>query len=269
VHTPYRIIHLILLISALALAACGSNATAQLKSEPTATGSAPQARASKDGAIPAPTDASSGQITAASSPVEAPAVVATETTAFGGVARATRTAPTRGLQEPTAGPVQQQASTTPVQEEADLGKPVRFRIDAEKVKVDAQVEHVGLTEERAMDVPKAWENVAWYKPGFTPGEQGNSVLAGHLDSDTGPAVFWNLKDLKVGEEVSILMDTGKTLRFRVTKAQVYHAEEAPIHEIFGPSDSKRLNLITCDGAFDAETKSYDLRLVVFTEMIDQ
>ncbi len=258
-----------LLISALALAACGSSGTAQLNGEPTATGSAARASLSNAAATPAPTEVSSGQITANSAPPAAPQVVATEIPTVEGVAGATRTAPTRGLQEPTTAPVQHRATATPLQEEADLGKPVRFKIDAVKVKVDAEVEHVGLTEDNAMDVPKAWENVAWYKLGFTPGEKGNSVLAGHLDSDTGPAVFWNLEDLKVGEEVSVLMDTGKTLRFRVTRAEVYYDEDAPIYEIFGPSDSKRLNLITCDGAFDPETKRYDRKLVVFTEMIDQ
>lgn len=268
-YTPRLVIHLMFLISAFALAACGSSGSAQLKDEPTATGSAPRASSSNAAATPAPTEVSSGRITGTSSPPEAPEGVATEMPVVKGVAGATRTAPTRGIQEPTAAPVQQQPSATPVREEADLGKPVRFKIDAAKVKVNAEVEHVGVTEGNAMDVPRAWENVAWYKLGFTPGEKGNSVLAGHLDSDTGPAVFWNLEDLKVGEEVSVLMDTGKTLRFRVTKAQVYYDEDAPLHEIFGPSDSKRLNLITCDGAFDPETKRYDRKLVVFTEMIDQ
>ncbi|MDP9350328.1 MAG: class F sortase, partial [Chloroflexota bacterium] len=100
--------------------------------------------------------------------------------------------------------------------------PVRFKINTERVKVDAAVEHVGLTEDRAMDVPKAWENVAWYKLGPMPGEKGNSVIAGHLDSKTGPAVFSNLQDLQVGDVVSVVDESGETTRFKVRKMEVYY-----------------------------------------------
>lgn len=113
-----------------------------------------------------------------------------------------------------------------------------------------------------MDVPKRWENVAWYKPGYEPGVPGNAVIAGHLDSDTGPAVFWNLKSLTPGDVVSIVNDRGETVRFAVKTSEVYFADDAPLLRIFGPSDTARLNLITCDGAFDKEARKYDRRLVV-------
>lgn len=118
-----------------------------------------------------------------------------------------------------------------------------------------------------MDVPKKWEDVAWYKLGPRPGEKGNAAIAGHLDSTTGPAVFWNLKDLQPGDTVAVIDDRGRKIDFKVTKTEIYKADEAPIADIFGPTQATRLNLITCDGTFDRNQKSYDKRLVVFTERV--
>ena len=149
-----------------------------------------------------------------------------------------------------------------------VGLPMRLKIDTRAVKVDAAVEYVGHTENSAMGVPKQRENVAWFKLGTTPGQPGNAVIAGHLDSKTGPAVFWHLGELKPGDVVSVVNDKDETTRFEVKKREVYETEEAPLHEVFGPSETARLTLITCDGAFDQETRTYDRRLVVYTEKID-
>src|SRR5687768_1091778 len=54
--------------------------------------------------------------------------------------------------------------------------------------INAAIEHVGLDQQKRMDVPQDVNNVAWYKLGPLPGQPGNAVLAGHLDSKTGPAV---------------------------------------------------------------------------------
>ncbi len=168
-----------------------------------------------------------------------------------------------GGAEPTA---QEPVATQP--SAAKPGLPVRFRIDTSDVKVDATVEHVAFApNSRAMDVPKKWENVAWFEPGYRPGTPGNAVLAGHFDSDTGPAVFYKLQEIKVGDIVSVEDNEGNIMRFRVTKAQSYFDEDAPLYEIFGPSDEPHLNLITCDGEFDPKTKRYDKKFVVFTEMM--
>ena len=68
----------------------------------------------------------------------------------------------------------------------EAGDPVRLEIPA--IQVDAFIELVGLTPQDAMDVPKGWMNAGWYHKGFRPGEAGNAVIAGHLDSSTGGGV---------------------------------------------------------------------------------
>src|SRR5579862_3543761 len=67
------------------------------------------------------------------------------------------------------------------------------------IHVNAPVEAVGITPDGSMDVPSQWNDAAWFEPGYRPGEDGNAVIVGHLDSLTGPALFWDLGKLKLGD----------------------------------------------------------------------
>ncbi|WP_256464144.1 class F sortase [Halobacillus amylolyticus] len=117
-----------------------------------------------------------------------------------------------------------------------------------------------------MGVPKDDKTVGWFEPGTKPGNTGNAVLAGHVDSYKGPAVFFYLKDLQKGDEIIVTNEEGKELTYVVQKLESYPADEAPIKEIFGKTDKKRLNLITCTGVFDHERGTHLDRLVVYSEL---
>ena len=167
------------------------------------------------------------------------------------------------------------ASTTPMSiDDADDGdssapEPIMpSRLQVPKMDVDAHIEHVGYTDDGRMDEPAEWEDVAWFQYGYFPGAPGNAVIAGHLDSDTGPAVFAGLYLLEPGDEVSVTGQDGEILTFVVTEVEVVDADNAPLDRIFGPSDTPKLNLITCEGHFDPEEEDYDERLVVYTELVD-
>ncbi len=167
------------------------------------------------------------------------------------------------------------ASTTPMSiDDADDGdssapEPIMpSRLQVPKMDVDAHIEHVGYTDDGRMDEPAEWEDVAWFQYGYFPGAPGNAVIAGHLDSDTGPAVFAGLYLLEPGDEVSVTGQDGEVLTFVVTEVEVVDADNAPLDRIFGPSDTPKLNLITCEGHFDPEEEDYDERLVVYTELVD-
>lgn len=69
-----------------------------------------------------------------------------------------------------------------------------LRLSLPRLRIDADVEQVGLAPDGAMDVPERFDTVGWYRLGARPGELGNAVLAGHLDAKTAPAIFWRLKE---------------------------------------------------------------------------
>lgn len=144
-----------------------------------------------------------------------------------------------------------------------------FRLKIPRLGIDASVEQVGLTSDGAMDVPKNYDNVAWFAPGVRPGQQGNAVISGHVDSVSGPAVFWDLKELAAGDEVIVVGDDGTERRFVVRGWEAYPATDAPLARIFGPASVSALNLITCDrnSAFNRSIGSYTGNVVVYTEMV--
>jgi sortase A len=156
------------------------------------------------------------------------------------------------------------ATPVPTPTPVPIGTPARFKIPT--IKVDAEVEQVGLTADGAMDTPKNYDNVAWYSPGPKPGEPGNATIAGHVDSKRGEAVFWNLRKLKPGDEVYVVGGDGVERRFVVTLLEFYKRSEAPLQRIFGPADGRHLNLITCAGVFDRGRQEYDSVLVVYTDL---
>lgn len=143
--------------------------------------------------------------------------------------------------------------------------PVTIEIPA--IDVKTEVEHVGTLKDGRMDVPKDADNVGWYKPGTLPGAQGNSVIAGHVDDLTSPAVFYDLQKLKDGDEIIITGESGERLTFKVNQSKVYPRQDAPIENIFGFSYRSMLNLITCTGDYNPDTTERAERLVVSAELV--
>ncbi len=150
----------------------------------------------------------------------------------------------------------------------NVGLPIRVIIPS--IGVDASVEQVGVTPEGLMANPVDPWNTGWYAPGTRPGWAGNAAIAGHVDyRGIGPVVFWDLNKLAVGAEVLVVTDAGQTLRFIVRGSEYYAPDNAPLLDIFGPTSTVNLNLITCSGTFDPNTRQYDQRLVVFTAYAGQ
>ena len=141
------------------------------------------------------------------------------------------------------------------------------QIEVPSIGVKAKIEATGILDNGEMGVPEDVDQVGWFKPGFKAGAKGNAVLAGHVDSLTGPAVFYELKDIEVGETVVLTDADGREMVFEVKNLTSYETDEAPIEEIFGSSDKRMINLITCTGDFNRDIGSHEERLVVTAELI--
>ncbi|CAM3876074.1 class F sortase [Alkalicoccus chagannorensis] len=153
------------------------------------------------------------------------------------------------------------------EEEQTFHAPTGLR--APSADIEGPVEEVGILDNGEMGVPEAAENIGWFEPGVKPGERGNAVLAGHVDSREGPAVFYDLDELEAGDEVHVDDEEGNTLTFQVTSVVQYDRREAPIEDIFGPSSRRQMNLITCTGTFNQAEGTHDDRLVVYTELVEE
>ncbi len=152
---------------------------------------------------------------------------------------------------------------------APVAVPKRLRIPA--VGIDAAVESVGLDAEGAMGTPLNFDNTAWYELGPRPGEPGNAVIDGHVDSAAlkRGAVFWNLRQVQPGNLILVISDDDTEHRFIVTSVQAYTPQNAPTDQIFGPADGAHLNLITCDAntPFNRRTGEYGGWLLVTSDAL--
>ncbi len=155
------------------------------------------------------------------------------------------------------------AALVPEYSRPAVGLPARLEIPG--IGVNAAVEHVGTDASGNMATPQDYWNTAWFKYGPRPGQRGNAVIAGHVDSAAlnRRVVFGDLHTLTPGAEVFVTADNGARRRFIVQSVETYATNEAPLQRIFGPSDDANLNLISCIGDFDPVSRSYDRRTIVF------
>lgn len=138
--------------------------------------------------------------------------------------------------------------------------PVRIRIPA--IGVSAAVVRLGLNRDGTLQVPADFGVTGWFTGGPAPGETGPAVIAGHIDSRRGPAVFYRLHALRPGDRVAVEQADGTTVQFAVEGSAQYPKRAFPTEAVFGPSPDPLLRLITCGGAFDRSTRHYRDNVVV-------
>ncbi len=61
---------------------------------------------------------------------------------------------------------------------------------------------------------------------------------------------------------------GRTARFAVTKVETYPKTEFPAQEVYGSHGHSALQLVTCGGEFDHETRSYRSNIVAYTSLTE-
>jgi sortase (surface protein transpeptidase) len=144
--------------------------------------------------------------------------------------------------------------------------PVALRIP--KIEIDATFEGpLGLNEDQSIEVPDSYEALGWYEYGPTPGEAGPAVILGHVDSFEGPAVFFRLGQLEVGDEIEVDRADGTTAVFAVTELLRARQNDFPTAQVYGDIDHAGLRLITCSGTFSRGIQRYSHNLIVFARLV--
>jgi len=156
----------------------------------------------------------------------------------------------------------------PVGPVVPLTRSVPSRLRIPTLGVDTGLIPLGLQPDGALEVPPAGVPAGWFTGAPTPGELGPAVLAGHVDWKGAPGVFYDLRRLQAGDEVSVVREDGRTLAFRVTRVEQFAKDRFPTELVYGDLDHAGLRLITCGGSFDRRARSYVDNLVVFAELAD-
>ena len=167
------------------------------------------------------------------------------------------TAPTTSTATPTTTSRAAAPSTT---------RPLRpsppVAVEIPSIGVSSRLIRLGLNADGTMEVPRDYGVAGWFTGGAMPGEDGPAVISGHVDSRSGPAVFYRLRDLGRGDTVRVRRADGRWLRFEVTGSARYAKATFPTDAVFGPVTGPVLRLITCGGAFDRSSGHYLDNVVV-------
>jgi hypothetical protein len=142
--------------------------------------------------------------------------------------------------------------------------PVGIEIDA--IGVSAPVIRLGLNPDGTLEVPTRFGDTGWWTGGARPGERGPAVIAGHVDSRSGPAVFFRLDRLRARDAIVVVRRDGSRVRFLVERTARYRKAAFPTAAVYGPTRVPTLRLITCSGAFDSASGHYVDNTVVYARL---
>jgi hypothetical protein len=142
----------------------------------------------------------------------------------------------------------------------EVGPPTRLKVPA--IGIDTGLESLVLDRAGVLTPPTTFDRAGWFSQGVIPGDEGPAVLAGHVNSKAGPAVFWRLHELRPGARIEV--DRGTTpIFFRVVATEQYPKNAFPSKHVYGPTPGAELRLITCGGVFNAAKRSYVDNIVVY------
>jgi LPXTG-site transpeptidase (sortase) family protein len=183
----------------------------------------------------------------------------------------------RADQESSGGPVSAPASTAeasasgsapaPPETATVPGRARPVGLTIPDIDVTTQVTRLGLEADGSVEVPEDPALAGWYRLGPAPGAPGSSVILGHVDSVTGPAVFYRLDELRPGDRLTVGLDDGTSVQFRVHSIRTYPNADFPARKIYGRQGRSQLNLITCGGAYDSSRGGYQSNVVVNARLV--
>lgn len=159
------------------------------------------------------------------------------------------------------------SATRPAKPIASLARslPVALRIPA--IGVSVSLGTLGLNPDRTVQVPTNYQQPGWFRLGPSPGEVGSAVILGHVDDFEGPAVFFRLGSLKVGDKVEVSLADGALAHFKVTGLATYPKTQFPATQVYASHGYSALQLVTCGGAFDTRTGHYLANVVAYSTLV--
>ena len=169
--------------------------------------------------------------------------------------------------EPVASPSPSATARTASPEPIVAARPIRVTIP--QLDLDEDLVDLGIDDESGeLETPEDPARVGWFEGGGKPGETYPTVIVGHKDSVSGPAVFARLTELEVGQQVSVLDARGTRHTYEITEVRdVPQDGRFPTDDVYGETSGSELRLITCTGPYDRGIGRYTENRVVFAEAV--
>ena len=134
------------------------------------------------------------------------------------------------------------------------------------IAVRTRLINLGVNKNGTLQVPSSTAVAGWYTGSPRPGTVGSAIIAGHVDSRSGPGIFFWLRTLRPGDRVYVGRADGTMAVFTVTRIKRFAKDQFPTAAVYGPVPDAELRLITCGGIFDRSLGSYLSNVVVFARL---
>lgn len=181
----------------------------------------------------------------------------------------------RGSQVTTRPPVTDQARPSSVKPSAKAvasytvasDRPKYIDIPAIKVPT-TRIMQLGVAKNNQIAAPRNVYDAGWYDRSAKPGQSGAMFIYGHVSSWQAKGVFYNLKKLKSGDQMTVTNGTNHVFVYKVIRTKTYPYNAVNMNEVLSPVGSRPgLNLMTCSGRLIKGTSEFSERLVVFTSLV--
>jgi LPXTG-site transpeptidase (sortase) family protein len=137
------------------------------------------------------------------------------------------------------------------------------RIMIPSINVAGAIQKVDVDQSGAIAVPTNVHMAGWFVQSSRPGEQGVSIVDGHVSGVYEKGVFQRLAQARSGEKIEIEFGDYSRKLFEIIRLDTVTPKEASTLQYQQlPGVDSQLTLVTCGGGFDRKTQSYDRRVVV-------
>jgi sortase (surface protein transpeptidase) len=148
--------------------------------------------------------------------------------------------------------------------------PVRLQIP--RIGVDTALQRLGKGANGTVQTPGGahkWDQAGWYdgEGGTRPGDPGSAVILGHVDSTSGPAVFYRVRELRRGDQIKVTTADGTVFRFAVDRVEQFPKSRFPTADVYYPTLKPKLRLVTCGGSFDFKIGHYRSNVIAFASLV--
>lgn len=142
-------------------------------------------------------------------------------------------------------------------------QPVAFR--APSIKINAYIGSVGLDKNGVLNVPRNIYTVGYYGGSSKLTDTAGAILLlGHVTGPYHNGIFFNLKDIQIGQIVEVQGGGGLVKKFKVVEKIQQPADKLDMTKAITSAHTSKLglNIITCGGKLDKSQTSYLDRILV-------
>jgi sortase A len=134
---------------------------------------------------------------------------------------------------------------------------------------NTRIIRLGILANGQIATPDNIFDTGWYDGSAKPGQAGAMFIYGHVSSWTADGIFYNLKKLKPGDDITITRGDNQIFTYQVVTSKIYPYMNVDMSAVLSPVNPSipGLNLMTCTGQVISGTSEFNERLVVFTSLV--